>query len=683
MAIHQQQPVDSVKTPASRSQTKQQVEQDLGISQQPRTPLSPEHAAPDEILMLQRTVGNRTVSGLIQAKLRVGPVGDAYEQEADRIADQVMRAHTPDNAAVQRQPEEELQMKPLAAKITPIVQRQPEEEELQMKPLASTKIPVVQRQEDEEELQMKPMATTTTPVVQRQEDEEELQMKPLAATATPVIQRQEDEEELQMKPLAATATPVVQRQEDEEELQMKPLATTATPVVQRQEDEEELQMKPLAATATPVVQRQEDEEELQMKPLATTATPVVQRQEDEEELQMKPLGGGGFQASDEIEGKLRLRRGSGSPLPANLRAEMEARFGVSFDAVRLHKDGEAGQLNEDLRARAFTHGTDIYLGTSEPDIATGEGKRLLAHELTHVVQQNGDKPRSTPHFVQSPTGNTVQRLWGKKKNSYKLADAPTNPDEYMEYLKNNPDKLSDKERELMGIGPSVSKDPVGYVKFLARNQERLMGKKARGLFQALAGQSQSTQEEDPYHDPMHPSMSPLVNKRPPDKSTQTEEDPYHDPYHPSMSPLVNQRPPDKSTQTEEDPYHDPYHPSMSPLVNQRPPDSTSTSTPAKPSKWQKFKGRFSPGMKRRVFPDLSVPASLRKQGAGKTGGLLQGPGVGERPALSARPESEGGRTWQQGFEEPEKKEKGDTDIDKKIEKLEAQLEILKQLKGSD
>ena len=176
-------------------------------------------------------------------------------------------------------------------------------------------------------------------------------------------------------------------------------------------------MKPLSATNTPVVQRQEDEEELQMKPLAATTTPTVQRQEDEEELQMKPLGGGGFQASDDIERQLRLRRGGGSPLSANLRAEMEARFGVSFDAVRLHKDGEAGQLNEDLRARAFTHGTDIYLGASQPDITTGEGKRLLAHELTHVVQQTGGKPRSgtTTQPVQSPTGNTVQRFLGKKK----------------------------------------------------------------------------------------------------------------------------------------------------------------------------------------------------------------------------------------------------------------------------
>ena len=160
--------------------------------------------------------------GVIQPKLAIGAPGDKYEQEADSVAAQVMSMNTlASQQPIQRQgtesEEEEVQMKPLASMITPLVQRQEApEEELQMKPL-------VQRQEaPEEELQMKPL-------VQRQEaPEEELQMKPL-------VQRQEapEEEELQAKPL-------VQRQEapEEEELQTKPL-------VQRQEapEEEELQMK--------------------------------------------------------------------------------------------------------------------------------------------------------------------------------------------------------------------------------------------------------------------------------------------------------------------------------------------------------------------------------------------------------------------------------------------------------
>ena len=91
----------------------------------------------DRILFLQRTVGNQVVSRLmksraLQGKLRIGQPGDVYEQEADRVADAVMRMPEP---GVQRQvePEEEeekvLQTKPLVDQITPLVQRQVEEEE--------------------------------------------------------------------------------------------------------------------------------------------------------------------------------------------------------------------------------------------------------------------------------------------------------------------------------------------------------------------------------------------------------------------------------------------------------------------------------------------------------------------------------------------------------------------------
>jgi len=82
----------------------------------------------DRILFLQRTIGNQAVqrmvrSGALQAKLRIGQPGDMYEQEADRVADAVMRMPEP---GVQRQvePEEEerLQFKPLSRQITPLVQ---------------------------------------------------------------------------------------------------------------------------------------------------------------------------------------------------------------------------------------------------------------------------------------------------------------------------------------------------------------------------------------------------------------------------------------------------------------------------------------------------------------------------------------------------------------------------------
>jgi hypothetical protein len=268
----------------------------------------------------------------VRAKLTIGQPNDKYEQEADRVAEQVMGM--PDaKPALQR---EELPE---------------EEEELQMKP-------VIQREElpeDEEELQMKPL-------IQREGlPEEELQMKL-------VIQREElpEEEELQMKP-------VIQREElpeEEEELQMKP-------VIQREElpkEEEELQMKP-------VIQREElpEEEELQMKP-------VIQREELPEELQMKADSSDqGSVATGALEERLSSSKGGGSPLSADVRSFMEPRFGADFSGVRVHTGGEAVQMNREVGAQAFAYGRDVYFGAGK-----GPGKdALTAHELTHVVQQTG------------------------------------------------------------------------------------------------------------------------------------------------------------------------------------------------------------------------------------------------------------------------------------------------------
>jgi hypothetical protein len=68
---------------------------------------------------------------------------------------------------------------------------------------------------------------------------------------------------------------------------------------------------------------------------------------------------------------------------------MEPRFGADFSGVRVHTDGEADQISQDLSARAFTTGSDIYFGQGEYRPSSTGGQELLAHELTHVVQQSG------------------------------------------------------------------------------------------------------------------------------------------------------------------------------------------------------------------------------------------------------------------------------------------------------
>ncbi|MEJ2212092.1 MAG: DUF4157 domain-containing protein, partial [Anaerolineae bacterium] len=68
---------------------------------------------------------------------------------------------------------------------------------------------------------------------------------------------------------------------------------------------------------------------------------------------------------------------------------MEPRFGADFGGVRVHTGGDAVQLTQHVQAQAFTHGQDVYFGAGKYNPGTDAGKHLLAHELTHVVQQTG------------------------------------------------------------------------------------------------------------------------------------------------------------------------------------------------------------------------------------------------------------------------------------------------------
>lgn len=87
--------------------------------------------------------------------------------------------------------------------------------------------------------------------------------------------------------------------------------------------------------------------------------------------------------------------GTGQQLDEGVKAEMESAFDESFSDVRVHTGSEAQKMNEELGARAVTRGRDIYFDSSEYNPATREGKELLAHELTHVVQQRGGSQSQT------------------------------------------------------------------------------------------------------------------------------------------------------------------------------------------------------------------------------------------------------------------------------------------------
>lgn len=193
----------------------------------------------------------------------------------------------------------------------------------------------------------------------------------------------------------------------EEELVMQPklqlksngLSDEEDPELQRKcaecEEEERLQAKP--DEEQPVLQAKnqglsdEDDPELQRK---------CAECEKEEQLQTKS-DSPNF-ASDDIQSKISQSKGNGQSLAPVLQQELGTKMGADFSGINVHLGGPSVQMTKELNAKAFTVGNDIHFGQGQYQPHTQEGKKLLAHELTHTIQQNA-APKET--IQRKPTGN--------------------------------------------------------------------------------------------------------------------------------------------------------------------------------------------------------------------------------------------------------------------------------------
>jgi outer membrane protein OmpA-like peptidoglycan-associated protein len=119
---------------------------------------------------------------------------------------------------------------------------------------------------------------------------------------------------------------------------------------------------------------------------------IVQRvckecEEEDKRLQGKAVGGEGLHVSPAIESQIASLKGAGHPLPASARSYFEPRFGQDFGRVRVHTGPRAAEAAHSIGALAFTAGRDVAFAAGRYAPETSAGRRLLAHELTHVVQQ--------------------------------------------------------------------------------------------------------------------------------------------------------------------------------------------------------------------------------------------------------------------------------------------------------
>jgi hypothetical protein len=129
-------------------------------------------------------------------------------------------------------------------------------------------------------------------------------------------------------------------------------------------------------------------------------------EKNEELIQPKVQGSNITEMSPDVESGIDSLRGSGQPLSKSVRNYFEPRFRYDFSGVRVHTGEEANETAKSINARAFTLGKDIVLGADVYAMETGEGRRLLAHELTHVVQQG----RSSDIFIQRAPVDDVTNM---------------------------------------------------------------------------------------------------------------------------------------------------------------------------------------------------------------------------------------------------------------------------------
>jgi len=118
-------------------------------------------------------------------------------------------------------------------------------------------------------------------------------------------------------------------------------------------------------------------------------------------------GEGEAEAAPQVESRIEKARGGGRALDSGVQRQMESAFGADFSGVRVHTGPEAHALNREVNAVAFATGQDVFFRQGAYDPGSSPGRELLAHELTHVVQQTG--PGIKTKLTVSQPGDPLER----------------------------------------------------------------------------------------------------------------------------------------------------------------------------------------------------------------------------------------------------------------------------------
>ncbi|HYF32563.1 MAG TPA: DUF4157 domain-containing protein [Chitinophagaceae bacterium] len=344
-------------------------------------------------------------------------------------------------------------------------------------------------QEEDEQMQRKAIfeSNEEAPVQTKAAHDNAACATNIESTAKPIIQSKckecEEEEKAQEEDAG---------KEQEEQLQRKAIfESNEEKHVQQKADPSKENLAPVKVQApepTPPAPKK-------VQPVAATAPVTIQaeqntemeeeKQEDKdngEVVQKKPVFDGGKNNAPSMEHRLSTSKGGGQSLPEETRSKMEGSFGADFSQVKVHTNSTAVQLSKDLNAHAFTHGNDIYFNEGKYDPSSKDGSRLLAHELTHTIQQGASA--SVQRSSQVPdiqkiddAPENVRRDVNREANrSYN--NVVTNFNNGISLFQNWYFTKDEGERPLFGEISDVIKDAAGQV----TNTSTVIGAKIAPVF---------------------------------------------------------------------------------------------------------------------------------------------------------------------------------------------------------
>jgi cell wall-associated NlpC family hydrolase len=234
--------------------------------------------------------------------------------------------------------------------------------------------------------------------------------------ANQAIQRKcascEKEKKLQRQPDSASVEASADKEKKEEEKKVQRAPASAEASADKEEKKEEDKKLMRASTAEASADKEEKKEEDKKLQRASafaeaSADKAEKKEEDDKKLQKKEAGGSTTSTTN-VSSYVGSLNGKGQVMSPLVNQFFSSRIGYDFSQVRVHTDKEAAESAKSVNAKAYTIGNNIVFNEGQFNTESQEGKKLLAHELTHVVQQKGGE-NELDRTINHTNANTTKR----------------------------------------------------------------------------------------------------------------------------------------------------------------------------------------------------------------------------------------------------------------------------------